>query len=117
MRVAFVGKGGAGKSSLAGTFARVLAGTGERVLRDSYRRFARDGHASGRAASLPGLPLWRHCRRRFRGVAQPQRSGNRTSADRKQTATVRDWARSNGYTVSDRGRIPTAVQDAFDSAH
>lgn len=32
MRVAFVGKGGAGKSSLAGTFARVLASTGERVL-------------------------------------------------------------------------------------
>jgi CO dehydrogenase maturation factor len=32
MRVAFVGKGGAGKSSLAGTFARVLAATGERVL-------------------------------------------------------------------------------------
>lgn len=32
MRVAFVGKGGAGKSSLSGTFARVLAGTGERVL-------------------------------------------------------------------------------------
>ena len=32
MRVAFVGKGGAGKSSLAGTFSRLLAGTGERVL-------------------------------------------------------------------------------------
>jgi CO dehydrogenase maturation factor len=32
VRVAFVGKGGAGKSSLAGTFARVLARTGERVL-------------------------------------------------------------------------------------
>lgn len=32
MRVAFVGKGGAGKSSLAGTFARVLAETGERVV-------------------------------------------------------------------------------------
>lgn len=32
MRVAFVGKGGAGKSSIAGTFARVLAQTGERVL-------------------------------------------------------------------------------------
>jgi len=32
MRVAFVGKGGAGKSSLAGTFARLLAQTGERVL-------------------------------------------------------------------------------------
>ena len=32
MRVAFVGKGGAGKSSLAGTFARILAGTGRSVL-------------------------------------------------------------------------------------
>jgi CO dehydrogenase maturation factor len=32
VRVAFVGKGGAGKSSLAGTFARLLAGSGERVL-------------------------------------------------------------------------------------
>ncbi len=32
MRVAFVGKGGAGKSSLAGTFARVLARTGQCVL-------------------------------------------------------------------------------------
>lgn len=32
MRVAFVGKGGAGKSSLAGTFARLLARSGETVL-------------------------------------------------------------------------------------
>jgi CO dehydrogenase maturation factor len=32
VRVAFVGKGGAGKSSLAGTFARQLAATGQRVL-------------------------------------------------------------------------------------
>lgn len=32
MRVAFVGKGGAGKSSLAGTFARVLAESGRQVL-------------------------------------------------------------------------------------
>ena len=32
MRVGFVGKGGAGKSSLAGTFARLLAARGERVL-------------------------------------------------------------------------------------
>ncbi len=32
IRVAFVGKGGAGKSIIAGTFARVLARTGERVV-------------------------------------------------------------------------------------
>ncbi|MBA2386445.1 MAG: hypothetical protein H0V69_05050 [Acidimicrobiia bacterium] len=32
MRVAFIGKGGAGKSALAGTFARLLARKGEQVL-------------------------------------------------------------------------------------
>lgn len=32
MRVAFVGKGGAGKSAVAGTFARMLARSGARVL-------------------------------------------------------------------------------------
>jgi CO dehydrogenase maturation factor len=32
MRVAFVGKGGAGKSAIAGTFARLLARQGEQVL-------------------------------------------------------------------------------------
>lgn len=28
---------------------------------------------------------------------------------------VRDWARSNGYQVPDRGRIPRAVREAFDA--
>lgn len=32
MRIAFVGKGGAGKSSISGTFARLLAREGDRVL-------------------------------------------------------------------------------------
>ena len=32
MRVAFVGKGGVGKSSIAGTFARLLSSSGRRVL-------------------------------------------------------------------------------------
>ena len=30
---------------------------------------------------------------------------------------LRDWARSNGYEVSDRGRVPTEVREAFDAAH
>lgn len=32
MRVAFIGKGGAGKSTIVGTFARLLARTGDRVV-------------------------------------------------------------------------------------
>jgi hypothetical protein len=30
---------------------------------------------------------------------------------------VRDWARSNGFSVPDRGRIPADVREAFDKAN
>ena len=30
---------------------------------------------------------------------------------------VRDWARSNGHEVSDRGRVPAEVIAAFEAAH
>lgn len=30
---------------------------------------------------------------------------------------IRDWARSNGHEVPDRGRIPGEVRAAFDAAH
>jgi hypothetical protein len=30
---------------------------------------------------------------------------------------VRDWARSNGYEVSDRGRVPADVIAAYEAAH
>ncbi len=30
---------------------------------------------------------------------------------------VRDWARSNGYSVPDRGRIPADIREAFDNAN
>ena len=43
-------------------------------------------------------------------------SGKASSASRKDTSSVRDWARKNGYTVSDRGRISAEVQAAYDKA-
>jgi hypothetical protein len=36
---------------------------------------------------------------------------------REQTQAIREWARSNGHEVSDRGRISAAIQKAFDEAH
>ena len=32
------------------------------------------------------------------------------------TKAIRAWARQNGYEVSDRGRIPDDVMDAYDAA-
>jgi hypothetical protein len=36
--------------------------------------------------------------------------------DREQWAAIREWARRNGHTVADRGRIPKKIVDAFNSA-
>ncbi len=56
MRVAFVGKGGAGKSSLAGTFARLLARTGERVLALDSDPMPGMAYSLGVPRSDAGLP-------------------------------------------------------------
>lgn len=51
-------------------------------------------------------------------VSRP--AATRSSAKRTQVGPsaqeIRDWARSNGYEVPDRGRIPATVREAFESA-
>jgi hypothetical protein len=42
------------------------------------------------------------------------RSGRRSTGS---TQTVREWAKKNGHKVSDRGRIPGDVQEAYNKAH
>lgn len=45
-------------------------------------------------------------------------AGTRTAAvDRSQTQAIREWAKRNGHDVSDRGRIPAKVVEAFNGAH
>jgi hypothetical protein len=36
-----------------------------------------------------------------------------TRRDPIQVAAIRSWARDNGYDISDRGRIPREVEDAY----
>jgi hypothetical protein len=36
---------------------------------------------------------------------------------REQTQAVREWARQQGHSINDRGRIPASIQQAFDQAH
>lgn len=53
-----------------------------------------------------------------RKVRQRIRRGRQAASTRNRSdlAQVREWARSNGYEVSDRGRIPAAVREAYDAA-
>jgi len=45
------------------------------------------------------------------------RTKRRTAAHRKHSAQVRAWAKANGFTVSERGRIPADVVNKYDSTH
>lgn len=57
--------------------------------------------------------------------SQSERSGRRSTGGRRRgkaaptvsSSAVREWARENGYSVSDRGRIPQNVVSAYAEAH
>lgn len=46
-----------------------------------------------------------------------RRPGGGSGAKRQDLAAVREWARKNKHDVSERGRVPKAVLDAYDAAH
>ena len=57
---------------------------------------------------------------RSTSTAGRKKRSSRRAAKRpatKTTAAVRAWAAENGHEVSPRGRIPVAVNDAYDAAH
>lgn len=54
-------------------------------------------------------------------VRQPKRVVRKKvvsgTVSKEQTQAIRHWARENGYQVSERGRIPANVREAFEAAH
>lgn len=51
------------------------------------------------------------------GGRKVSRRGSGGGGKRPDLGLVRDWARSSGFKVSDRGRISVEVQGAYDAAH
>jgi hypothetical protein len=66
-------------------------------LRETLRVYIANGRRS-QAATRSGRP----------------RRGSR--ADREQSAAIREWARTNGFRIGDKGRIPTQVIEAYNSS-
>lgn len=56
-----------------------------------------------------------HARRS--GAARGGARKRASSPKRSDLGAVREWARANGHSVSDRGRISGEVQEAYDRAH
>jgi len=50
--------------------------------------------------------------RRSSGGRRTAASGNRPSA-----REIREWARANGWNLSDRGRVAAEVRQAYEAAH
>lgn len=71
-----------------------------------------------RAAALrDALARYIAAGRRAGGKSPGRKAGSRAAQRTKEgpsSAEIRDWARSNGHKVPDRGRIPQSIRDAFD---
>lgn len=51
------------------------------------------------------------------GAAKGRSVSTSGTRSKEQTQAIRHWAAKNGFAVSDRGRIPTNVLEAFEAAH
>ncbi|MEJ2865336.1 histone-like nucleoid-structuring protein Lsr2 [Actinomycetospora flava] len=85
------------------------------ALRDAFKDFVEHARRTGgrRRGSSTGSSS--RARSGSRG-GSGDRVGGATSVDREQNQAIRDWARTQGMTISDRGRIPREVTEAYHRA-
>src|SRR5215213_9717317 len=79
-----------------------LSDKNAKELREVFSRYVQAARKVGRAG-------------RASGGGRSRATGGRM--DREQAGAIRDWARKNGHQVSDRGRIPARVVEAYEGAH
>jgi hypothetical protein len=69
-----------------------------------------------RQALAPYLEAARCVGRVGRTVGGKTAGRTRPASERVYFADLRAWARENGYRLSDRGRVPQQVKDAYEAA-
>jgi len=73
-------------------------------LRDAFAQWVANARkVSGRSAS--------------RSSARSSSSTSTRTARSNEAQEIREWAKANGYQVSERGRISAEVKKAYDDAH
>jgi Lsr2 len=100
-------------SEASGTFDFSLEGR-------SYQIDLSDENAAKlRDALAPYVDAARKAGGRSRGRAARQTAVAEKPArsSREETAAIRQWARDNGHQVSERGRIPKSVIEAYQAAN
>ena len=92
--------------SLDGTNYEIdLSEKNAQELRDAFSRYVQAARKVGRGSG------------RASGGGRSRATGGGGRMDREQAGAIRDWARKNGHAVSDRGRIPASVVEAYEAAH
>lgn len=76
------------------------------ALRDQLAEYVAHARRRGRTTG----------RRATASARASRASSSSTTADREQNKAIRDWARNHGYTVSERGRIPAEISQAYHRA-
>ena len=76
-------------------------------LRDAFATYVGAARRAGRT-SAPA-------QRRSRSSNGSGRTGG--NGDRQRVQEIREWARSHGHQVSERGRLSAAVVEAYEAAH
>ena len=76
-----------------------LTESNAQALRDAFAPYIKAGRRAGSSSAPTG------------------RSSRRRSGSGVDLGAVREWARQNGHTVSERGRVPQAVLDAYNAAN
>jgi Lsr2 len=67
----------------------------------------------GRALDKVAAKYMPHARKVRRAPA----TGRRTVSDRQRSANIRDWAKSQGMSINERGRIPADVESQYAASH
>ena len=92
--------------SLYGTNYEIdLSEKNARELREAFSRYVQAARKVGRGSG------------RASGGGRSRATGGGGRMDREQAGAIREWARKNGHNVSDRGRIPASVVEAYEAAH
>ena len=81
----------------------------------TYEIDLNEGNAAALREALGGYVG--HARKVTGGARRPRRSSGAPAGGASNTRAVREWAKSQGMEVSERGRISAEVQKAYDAAH
>ena len=79
------------------------------ALRDAFAPYVGAARRAGRAPAAAGA-------RRAPGKARAT-GGSGAGGGKERVQEIREWARANGHTVSERGRLSGAVVAAYEAAH